>query len=153
MFLPYLGGERTPHNDVAIRGQFLHLDHATDARAAARAVLQGVSFAFADCKDVLAATGTEISRAVVVGGGTQSDHWVQMLANTLHIPLDRPADGAFGASLGAARLAMIASGLPATSVLAPPEAARSFEPETTGADAFDDGHSRYKTAEARLKEL
>ncbi len=61
LFLPYLGGERTPHNDAAIRGQFLHLDHATDARVAARAVMEGVAFAFADSRDALAATGTSIS--------------------------------------------------------------------------------------------
>jgi len=58
LFLPYLGGERTPHNDANMRGQFLHLDHATDAQAAARAVLEGVSYAFADCQQALAATGT-----------------------------------------------------------------------------------------------
>ncbi|MEP2263563.1 MAG: xylulokinase, partial [Paracoccaceae bacterium] len=85
LFLPYLGGERTPHNNAQIRGQFLHLDHATDAKEAARAVLQGVSFAFADCQDALAATGTTLSRALALGGGAKSDHWVSMLASTLGI--------------------------------------------------------------------
>ncbi|CAN0606255.1 unnamed protein product, partial [Ectocarpus sp. 12 AP-2014] len=90
LFLPYLGGERTPHNNAQVRGQFLHLDHATDAKEAARAVLQGVSFAFADCQDALAATGTTITRALALGGGAKSDHWVSMLASTLGISLDVP---------------------------------------------------------------
>ncbi len=57
-FLPYLGGERTPLNDAAIRGAFTGLEHATDTAAATRAVLEGVTFAVRDCRDALAATGT-----------------------------------------------------------------------------------------------
>ena len=53
LFLPYLGGERTPHNNANMRGQFLHLDHTTDAKQATRAVLEGVAFAFADCQMAL----------------------------------------------------------------------------------------------------
>ena len=69
LFLPYLGGERTPHNDANMRGQFLHLDHATDAKQATRAVLEGVAFAFADCQDALRSTGTHIDSALAMGGG------------------------------------------------------------------------------------
>ena len=76
LFLPYLGGERTPHNNAQMRGQFLHLDHATNATEAARAVLQGVSFAFADNQLALAQTGTTLQRALVLGGGSKSAHWV-----------------------------------------------------------------------------
>lgn len=153
LFLPYLGGERTPHNDAAMRGQFLHLDHATDAKAAARAVLQGVSFAFADCKDALAATGTDLTRALVLGGGAKSDHWVRMLATTLNITLDVPKAGDFGAAMGAARLAMMAAAGLGREIATQPPLAQSIDPELTLAPALADAHARYKQAYALLKDV
>jgi len=51
LFLPYLGGERTPHNDANVRGVFLGLSHDTDTIEMTKAVLQGVAFAFRDCQD------------------------------------------------------------------------------------------------------
>ena len=153
VFLPYLGGERTPHNDAAIRGQFLHLDHATDARAAARAVLQGVSYAFADCKDAFLATGTEIESALAMGGGAKSNHWVSMLASTLNIRLDLPMAGDFGAALGAARLGMMAATGAGAGVAYPPEIARTFAPDPDLRAAMADGHQRYRAAYTALKAL
>lgn len=153
LFLPYLGGERTPHNDAQIRGQFLHLDHATDAKAAARAVLQGVSFAFADCKDALHATGTEVTRALALGGGAKSDHWVAMLATTLNITLDVPKDGDFGAALGAARLAMMASTGAGADIASQPPISRSVDPDPALHSAMADAHARYTHAYTLLKDL
>ncbi|WP_245897340.1 xylulokinase [Roseobacter denitrificans] len=153
LFLPYLGGERTPHNDAQIRGQFLHLDHATDAKAAARAVLQGVSFAFADCKDALSATGTKVTRALALGGGAKSDHWVAMLATTLNITLDVPRDGDFGAALGAARLAMMASTGGGADIASQPPISRSVDPDPALHAAMADAHARYNHAYTLLKDL
>lgn len=153
LFLPYLGGERTPHNDAAMRGQFLFLDHATDAREAARAVLQGVSFAFADCRDALVQTGTTLERALVMGGGARSDHWVRMLATTLDIPLDLPQAGDFGAALGAARLGMMASTGAGTEIATAPPLSRTFDPVPDLKDAMTAAHQRYKTAYTMLKDL
>lgn len=153
LFLPYLGGERTPYNDAKIRGQFLHLDHATDAREAARAVLQGVSFAFADCQDVLAATGTTLTRALALGGGAKSDHWLSMLASTLGIALDVPQDGDFGAALGAARLGQMAATGAGAEIATQPPLAKTVDPDPSLKDAMDDGHARYKHAYATLKDL
>ena len=153
LFLPYLGGERTPHNDAAIRGQFLHLDHATDAQAAARAVLQGVAFAFADSRDALAATGTRIQRALAVGGGAASDHWLQTLATVLGFPLDRPRAGGFGAALGAARLARMAATSEGAEIATQPVTERSFDPDPTQSDAWAQAHTRYQSAYKALKSL
>ena len=153
LFLPYLGGERTPHNDATIRGQFLHLDHATDAKAAARAVLQGVSFAFADGKDALAATGTNLAQVLVMGGGARSDHWVQMLATALNLVLDVPKSGDFGAALGAARLGMMASTGAGAEVATQPALARSVDPEPTLQDAMQEGHARYRQAYKMIRAL
>jgi len=152
LFLPYLGGERTPHNDSAIRGQFLHLDHATDAQAAARAVMQGVAFAFADCRDALAATGTTINRALAIGGGARSDDWLRILSTTLGFPLDVPAQGEFGAALGAARLAMMACGAGADIATTPP-LSHSIEPDPTLQPAFAEGLARYRAAYRAIKTL
>lgn len=153
LFLPYLGGERTPHNDASVRGQFLHLDHATDAKEAARAVLQGVSFAFADCRDALAETGTQITRALAMGGGSKSDHWLRMLASTLNITLDVPEAGDFGAALGAARLGMMAATGAGPEITEQPPIATSIGPDPALADAMAEGHARYKRAYQMLKDL
>ena len=149
-FLPYLGGERTPHNDAAARGVLSGLDHATDTAAATRAVLEGVAFAFRDGRDALAATGTRIERALALGGGSRSEYWLQCIATALGIPLDVPQAGEFGAALGAARLGRMA----ATGDLAapPPPIARTVEPDRDLADAFDAAHARYKATYEALKD-
>lgn len=153
LFLPYLGGERTPHNDAAIRGQFLNLDHATDARAATRAVLEGVAYAFADSRDALAATGTTIRTALAMGGGARSGYWLQVLATTLGFPLGVPAQGDYGAALGAARLGRMAATGEGAEIATPPPIARMIHPDPSLADAFAEGHARYRRAYHLLKDF
>jgi len=108
-FMPYLGGERTPHNDAAARGVLTGLSHASDAGALAAAVMQGVAFAFADNQRALERAGTTLERAYAIGGGARSTWWLQTLATVLDIELDVAADADVGAGLGAARLAIIAA--------------------------------------------
>jgi len=153
LFLPYLGGERTPHNDTAIRGQFLNLDHATDAKAAARAVLEGVTFAFADCHSALKSTGTVIERALAMGGGAKSSYWLDAIATALDVPLMVPQAGDFGAALGAARLAMMAASGAGAEVATLPPIAKTHTPDTSLQTAFAEGHARYRAAYATLKNL
>ncbi len=153
LFLPYLGGERTPHNDANMRGQFLHLDHATDAKAAARAVLEGVTYAFADCQSALAATGTTIKAALAMGGGTKSQYWLDLIATTLNIQLHLPEAGDFGAALGAARLGMMAATDAGADIATMPPIATTIDPNTALHAAFSEGHARYRTAYTVLKDL
>ena len=154
LFLPYLGGERTPHNDAKIRGQFLHLDHLTDAQEAARSVLEGVSFAFADCNDALAATGTKINSALALGGGSRSSYWLETLATVLGFPLELPHDGEFGAALGAARLGVLAAGgADISEVVTKPPVSKTYEPNTKLRDDFVEGHARYRAAYGAIKTL
>ena len=153
LFLPYLGGERTPHNDAKIRGQFLHLDHATDAQAATRAVLEGVAFAVADCRDALASTGTQIQSALALGGGAKSDYWLKVLATALGFPLHSPTAGDFGAALGAARLGLMAATGADDSVVTSPTVERHFEPDQSLTQAFLETHQSYKAAYVALKEI
>jgi len=153
LFLPYLGGERTPHNNAAMRGQFLHLDHATDPTEAARAVLEGVAFAFADCQAALRSTGTEIESALAMGGGAKSDYWLGVIATTLGIPLMVPEAGDFGAALGAARLGMMAATGAGVEIATMPPIAKIIEPDTDLAPAFAQAHARYRAAYTVLKDL
>ncbi len=151
LFLPYLGGERTPLNDAAIRGAFVGLEHATDAGAAARAVVEGVTFALLDCRDALAATGTRIDRLVATGGGARSDGWLQRIATAFGVPVERPASAEAGAALGAARLAMMAATGGGAELAPAPEVERRFEPEA--AHAFAEGHARWRAARDALRNL
>ncbi|RZW12573.1 MAG: xylulokinase [Rhodobacteraceae bacterium] len=146
VFLPYLGGERTPLNDAAVRGAFVGLAHATDQSAGTRAVLEGVTFALRDCRDALAATGTTFERLTAVGGGARSDYWLRAIATALDCPVDVPSSAELGAALGAARLAMMAASGDTTKIATPPEIDRIVEPDAGLGAAFDDGMSRYRAA-------
>jgi xylulokinase len=152
LFLPYLGGERTPLNSATVRGAFIGLEHATDRAAATRAVLEGVAFALRDCRDALAATGTRIDSLVAVGGGSRSDYWLSVIATALDHPLSIPEAGDFGAAFGAARLGMMAA-TGDLSVATPPRITRTVAPDRALAAAFDDGHARYRRAAKAILEL
>ncbi|WP_102226969.1 xylulokinase [Acidimangrovimonas sediminis] len=153
LFLPYLGGERTPLNDAAIRGAFLGLEHATDRVAGTRAVLEGVAYAIRDCRDALAATGTRIERLIAVGGGARSDAWLGMLATMLGIEVARPVAGDYGGAFGAARLALMAATGAGAEIATTPEIATSFVPDAALSDAFDAGHARFRAAQAAVQAL
>lgn len=153
LFLPYLGGERTPLNDASIRGAFLGLEHATDRAAATRAVLEGVSFALRDCKEAIVATGTKITSLLAIGGGSRSEYWLRALATVLGTPIDVPAAGEYGAALGAARLGMMAAMGSGADIATRPSIAQTFEPDPTHADAFEAGHARYVQARTALARL
>ncbi len=108
-FLPYLSGERSPHNDVSIRGAFLGLSANTKRAEMSRAVIEGVSFAIRDCIESARDSGIDVTRATVCGGGAKSRVWRQILADILNLPLDIPKTEQ-GPSYGAAMLAMVGCG-------------------------------------------
>jgi xylulokinase len=109
IFLPYLSGERTPHNDPHAQGVFFGLTHDTERVDLGRAVLEGVAFAFADGQDALLEAGTAIESVAVIGGGARSRHWGRILASTLDRPLAYGAGAELGPAFGAARLARLAA--------------------------------------------
>lgn len=136
-FLPYLSGERTPHDDARIRGVFAGLAHENGRDAMVQAVLEGVAFAFADCRDALAAAGTAIASADVIGGGSRSRFWLEVLANVLGFPIHRLADGETGGAFGAARLARLAvTGEDPVAVCTPPRRVETIEPDPALAAAY-----------------
>ncbi len=108
LFLPYLTGERTPHNDPDARGVLFGLTPATSRGDVVRAIMEGVAFSFADARDCLARSGTTITEAGVIGGGARSPLWLQILSDVLDVPLVRYDASARGPAFGAARLARLA---------------------------------------------
>jgi xylulokinase len=136
-FLPYLAGERTPHDDPDVRGMLDGLSHGTDRAAVVQAVLEGVAFALADCRDALASAGLVVTEADVIGGGARSGFWLSALANVLDIPISRLADSDVGAAFGAARLGRLAvTGESVAAVCTQPPRVETFEPERGLADAY-----------------
>ncbi|MCH2078060.1 MAG: xylulokinase [Rhodobacteraceae bacterium] len=152
LFLPYLGGERTPLNSASIRGGWFGIDHGCDSTALARTVLEGITFALTDCRDALRATGTRIDRLLATGGGTGSEYWLAALATSLELPLELPENSDIGAAFGAARLGMM-SATGDTGLATLPKIAKTIEPNQALVSSFRDAHSRYKAAANTLKEL
>jgi D-xylulose kinase len=107
-FLPYLSGERTPHNNPQAKGVFFGLTHQHGPAELARAVLEGVGFALADGMDVVHECGVAPKSVTLIGGGARSAYWRQMLADISGKQLDYRTGGDVGPALGAARLAQLA---------------------------------------------
>jgi xylulokinase len=153
IFLPYLSGERTPHNDAAARGALVGLDHGVGDLAATQAVLEGVAYAFRDCLGALAAAGSGIESAVAVGGGARSRLWLRILASVLNRPLEVPETGDIGAAFGAARLAICAAtGADPFKVCVPPAIDTVIEPDPALAEQYDDGYARYRALYPAIRE-
>ncbi|UAB89888.1 xylulokinase [Ruegeria sp. SCSIO 43209] len=144
-FLPYLSGERTPHNDSAIRGAFLGVDISSETTDLTRAVMEGVAFAMRDCLEALKSTGTKPTSLLAVGGGARSRYWLKNLATVLNTPLALPRGSEFGAAIGAARLAMCAvNGANPDSVMMSPKIDTVIEPRGDLIDAFENEYQRYR---------
>lgn len=109
IFLPYLSGERTPHNNPNAKGVLFGLNHDSGQAEIARAVMEGVAFAFCDGLDALADAGTKVDQVTVIGGGARSNLWGEILASAMGIRLVYRAGGEVGPAYGAARLALIGS--------------------------------------------
>lgn len=107
VFLPYLSGERTPHNNPNAKGVFFGMTHSTTKLELAQAVLEGVGFAFADGFDALHVTKNIPDEVSLIGGGARSEYWRQMLADIVEMPLVYRQGGEVGPALGAARLAVL----------------------------------------------
>ena len=108
-FLPYLMGERSPHNDPDARGTFIGMTMDTSRSDLVQAVLEGVAFAIRDSFEVAKSLGIEIPRSNICGGGAKSPLWRKIFANVLGIPLDMVKTEQ-GPGYGAAMLAMVGCG-------------------------------------------
>ncbi len=107
IFLPYLSGERTPHNNPNAKGVFFGMTHSTSQSDLALAVLEGVSFALADGLDAQHSVSSMPNEISLIGGGAKSSFWRQMLADIFGVTLVYRSGGDVGPALGAARLARL----------------------------------------------
>ena len=142
VFLPYLTGERTPYNDPLATAHFagLTIDHG--AEALGYAVVEGVAFALADCLDVLTEAGAAPKSCMLVGGGSRSAFWAQLISDVTGLKLDLPTGAEIGAAFGAARLAMLAAGASEGEVCVKPAVRHSFVPQAENAPLLAERRAR-----------
>ena len=108
-FLPYLMGERSPHNNPNARGTFIGMTMDTTRADMTQAVLEGVAFALRDSFEVAKSLGIKIERTKICGGGAKSPLWKKMIANILNLKVD-VIESEEGPALGGAMLAAVACG-------------------------------------------
>jgi xylulokinase len=150
-FAPYLSGDRTPHNDALVRGGFMHVSTGTGRAAMTRALLEGVAFTFREARDALAAAGTTLTQADLIGGGARSALWNQVLADVLGIPLYQVDGSTHGCALGAARLARAA--VDGERLFAKPPRRRAFEPDPARTRHYDAQFAGWQQLYGRLRQL
>ena len=109
-FLPYLMGERSPHNDPKARGAFIGMTMDSTRADMTQAVLEGVAYGLRDCVEVARAQGINIQETYLCGGGAKSELWCKIIANVLNVKVIKPVSEE-GPSMGACMLAMVACGV------------------------------------------
>lgn len=152
LFLPYLAGERTPHNDAAARGVFFGLDATTGRADLVVAAMEGVAHAFADGLDTLLQAGGEPREISLVGGAARLDGWAGLLASALGRPLVRREGGEVGAAFGAARLGRLAAtGESPAALCRPPPVERVFEPDAALAPRLARRRAQFQSLYQQLR--
>ena len=155
LFLPYLSGERTPHNNAHAKGAFFGLTHSSSKLSMLHSVLEGVSFAFADGVDALHASGTVATDITLIGGGTKSEYWRQMLADVLGLSLNYREGGDVGPALGAARLAQLdvdkSSNL--DSICSQPDIVKEYHPNQSNRALYQERRAKFQQLYQSTKDL
>lgn len=152
LFLPYLNGERTPHNNARASGVFFGLRGSTDRAALAYSVMEGVAFAMADGHAALVAAGTRVERASFLGGGSRSRFWGELIASVTGLTLLRHPDGDFGGAFGAARLARLAvTGEAPEQVCTMPPVVEEIGPDPARAGLLGERFARYRRLYVALR--
>lgn len=143
-FLPYLSGERSPHNDVNARGAFLGLSAVTTRGEMSRAVMEGVAFALRDCLEVARSMGIAPRETTLCGGGARSGTWRRIIADVFGIPV-RMLETEQGPAYGGAMLAMVGCGEYETVEQAAGKLVRIREIVEPASEAVKAYEEKYKT--------
>lgn len=155
LFLPYLAGERTPHDDPHATGTFFGLTHATGRAELTWAVLEGVTFALRDGFEALHEVAARPTDLTITGGGSRNPDWCQLIADALALNVHVREGGDVGPAAGAARLASLAD--PATSSIEAnfpePEKLRSFEPRALETERLSQRFAVFQQLYAQLRPL
>jgi xylulokinase len=152
LFLPYLSGERTPHNHPQAQGVLFGLSAAHDAASVGYAVMEGVSFGLQDGWHSLQSPPGGVTGLSLVGGGARSALWAQHLASTLGLPLWTHHGGEAGGALGAARLAWLAGGGRVDQVCLTPPVQATYVPDPAQAEALAERRPRWQRLYPLLRE-
>ena len=144
LFLPYLNGERTPHNNPHAQGSFFGLTNEHDAAALGWSVIEGVTFGLLDGWHALGVQPGEVAGLTLVGGGARSGLWAQLLADAIGVPMVTRHGGEAGGALGAARLAWLADGGTLDEVCPAPEIAATFSPDPAETARLAARHARFR---------
>ena len=153
IFLPYLSGERTPHNDAYAQGAWFGLNHDTQPAQLAWSVLEGVAFGLLDGLNALKAAGTTVGRLALVGGGARSAEWAQLLASCLETEVATLEGGETGGALGAARLGWMAVGGSEAEVCLSPAVRQVFTPSDAQRERLAPRYERFRELYPRVRDL
>ena len=154
-FLPYLMGERSPHNDPYARGTFIGMTMDTTRSDMTQAVLEGVAFALRDSFEVAKSLGIKMERTKICGGGAKSPLWKKIIANVLNIKVD-VIESEEGPSLGGAMLAAVACGAYSSVEEAAEKIVRivdTIEPEPEIAAKYEERYQVFREIYPQCKEL
>jgi xylulokinase len=154
-FLPYLMGERSPHNDVNAKGAFIGLRPTTTRAQLTLAVMEGVAFALRDCIEIARQNGLTIRKTKICGGGAKSALWRKVIADACNVTVEIPSVEE-GPSYGGALLAMVGSGAykDVTSVVnATVRTVETIEPNREIALLYDQKYEVFKKFYPALKEI
>lgn len=153
LFLPYLSGERTPHNQPLATASWFGMTAAHGREALAYAVAEGVAFGLRDGLQTLGTSGAALQSLSLVGGGARDAWWAQLLADALGLTLTLHEGAETGAALGAARLAWLAYGASFDEVCITPPVTRSFAPDAARHAALSARHARFQALYRALSPL
>lgn len=154
-FLPYLMGERSPHNDPDARGTFIGMTMDTSRADMTQAVLEGVAFALRDSFEIAKSLGIQINRTKICGGGAKSILWKKIIANVLNVKVDVP-ETEEGPGYGAAILAAVACGEYASVEEAAQKLLKvvdTVEPDAELAAKYEKRYAQFKQIYPTVKEL
>ncbi len=152
-YLPYLNGERTPHNDPYARGAFVGMSMTTERCRMTQAVMEGVTFSLRDTLERVRELGIKPDRVRLIGGGAKSPLWCQMTADIFNVKVER-INSSEGPALGAAILAMVGDGIYASVEQACAnviKATDSYEPRQEIVSMYDKRYEIFKGLYAALK--
>ena len=154
-FLPYLMGERSPHNNPNARGTFMGMTMDTTREDMTQAVLEGVAFALRDSFEVAKSLGIHIDRTKICGGGAKSPLWRQMIADIFNIKVDIP-ESEEGPAMGGAMLAAVACGEYASVEEAAAKIVKivdTVEPIPENAARYEKQYQKFRQIYPTVKEL
>lgn len=150
VFLPYLSGERSPHNNPLASGAWTGLRAQHGRAHLAYAVAEGVGFGLLDGLRTIPPTEPPLHTLSLVGGGSRSAWWAQQLADTFGLTLTVHQDSESGGAMGAARLAWLATGGALDAVCTTPPVLQSFTPDATRGRWLRERHARFVALYAAL---